>query len=85
MKALSGLLSEVDFIYQTVNLPCQKNISQREATDWLGRSERTLLHMRQAGLLILIEGSCWIRKISQNPNSNVLYNLENCEEVLNVL
>ena len=58
----------------------KKWVSQREASDWLGRSQRTLLTMRQAGLLI--EGTCWIRKIPQNPNSHVLYNLENCEEVL---
>ena len=39
--------------------------------------------MRQAGLLI--EGTCWIRKIPQNPNSHVLYDLQACEEVLNGL
>ena len=61
----------------------KKWVSQREASDWLGRSQRTMLTMRQSGLLI--EGTCWIRKIPQNPNSHVLYNLENCEEVLNGL
>ena len=61
----------------------KKYVSQREAADWLGRSERTLLTMRQAGLLI--EGICWIRKIPQNPNSHVLYNLQACEEVLSGL
>ena len=61
----------------------KKWVSQREASDWLGGSQRTLLTMRQAGLLI--EGTCWIRKIPQNPNSHVLYHLENCEEVLNRL
>ena len=61
----------------------KKWVSQREASDWLGRSERTMLTMRQAGLLI--EGICWIRKIPQNPNSHVLYDLQACEEVLNGL
>ncbi len=61
----------------------KKYVSQREASDWLGRSERTLLTMRQTGLLI--EGICWIRKIPQNPNSHVLYNLQACEEVLSGL
>ena len=61
----------------------KKWVSQKEAANWLSRSERTLLNMRQAGMLV--EGTCWIRKIPQNPNSHVLYNLENCEEVLNGL
>ena len=61
----------------------KKYVSQREASDWLGRSERTLLTMRQAGLLI--EGVCWIRKIPQNPNSHVLYNLDDCDEGLSGL
>ena len=61
----------------------KKYVSQREASDWLGRSERTLLTMRQAGLLI--EGICWIRKIPQNPNSHVLYNLDACEAILSGL
>ena len=61
----------------------KKYVTQREAADWLGRSERTLYKMRISGLLI--QGTCWIRKIPQNPNSHVLYNLENCEEVLNGL
>ena len=39
--------------------------------------------MRQAGMLV--EGTCWIRKIPQNPNSHVLYNLQACEEVLSGL
>ena len=60
-----------------------KYVNQKIAAEWLGRSERTLLTMRQSGMLI--EGTCWIRKIPQNPNSHVLYHLENCEEVLNGL
>ena len=58
-------------------------VTQKVASDWLGISERTLLTMRNKGLLI--EGTCWRRKIPQNPNSHVLYHLENCEEVLNGL
>ena len=60
-----------------------KYVNQKIAAEWLGRTERTLLTMRQSGMLI--EGTCWIRKIPQNPNSHVLYHLENCEEVLNGL
>ena len=58
-------------------------VTQKVASDWLGISERTLLTMRNKGLLI--EGTCWRRKIPQNPNSHTLYDLENCEEVLNRL
>ena len=61
----------------------KKYVTQREAADWLGRSERTLYKMRISGLLI--QGTCWIRKIPQNPNSHVLYDLQACEEVLNGL
>ncbi len=61
----------------------KKYVTQREAADWLGRSERTLYKMRISGLLI--QGTCWIRKIPQNPNSHILYNLPACEEVLNGL
>ena len=39
--------------------------------------------MRQTGMLI--EGTCWRRKIPQNPNSHVLYHIDNCEEVLSGL
>ena len=31
---------------------------------------------------MLIEGVCWVRKIPQNPNSHVLYDIAACEEVL---
>ena len=58
-------------------------MTQREASDWLGISERTLYKMRINGLLI--QGTCWRRKIPQNPNSHILYNLPACEEVLNGL
>ena len=61
----------------------KKYVTQREAADWLGRSEKTLYKMRLNGLLIY--GTCWIRKIPQNPNSHILYDLNACEEVLNGL
>ena len=61
----------------------KKYFTSKEAAEYLARSERTLLNMRNAGMLI--EGTCWIRKIPQNPNSHVLYNLENCDAVLNGL
>ena len=61
----------------------KKYVSQREASDYFGRSERTLYSMRKEGLLS--EGICWVRKIPNNMNSHVLYNLDVCEEVLNGL
>jgi len=60
-----------------------KMVTQKVASDWFSISERTLLTMRNNGLLI--EGTCWRRKIPQNPNSHVLYNLDACEEVLSGL
>jgi hypothetical protein len=64
-------------------MAAKKMVTQKVASDWLGISERTLLTMRNKGLLI--EGTCWRRKIPQNPNSHTLYDLENCDEVLNRL
>ena len=58
----------------------KKWYTQKETSEYFSISERTLLTMRQTGMLI--EGSCWRRKIPQNPNSHVLYNLDACEEVL---
>ena len=58
----------------------KKWYSQKETAEYFSISERTCLTMRQTGMLI--EGTCWRRKIPQNPNSHVLYHLENCEEVL---
>ena len=60
--------------------PKKKYYTSKETAEWLCRSERTLLNMRNNGLLI--EGKCWVRKIPQNPNSHVLYNLDACEAVL---
>ena len=57
-----------------------KYVPQKMAAEYFSVSERTLLTMRQTGMLI--EGLCWRRKIPQNPNSHVLYHLDNCEEVL---
>lgn len=61
----------------------KKWYSQKEAAEYFSISERTCLTMRQKGMLI--EGVCWRKKIPQNPNSHVIYHLENCEEVLNRL
>ena len=58
----------------------KKYYTSKEAAEWLCRSERTLLNMRNQGMLI--EGVCWVRKIPQNPNSHVLYDIAACEEVL---
>ena len=56
---------------------------QKVAAEYLGRSERTLLTMRKLGLLI--EGTCWMRKIPRAKNSHCLYDLQACEAVLNGL
>jgi hypothetical protein len=61
----------------------KKWYTQKEAAEYFSISERTCLTMRQKGMLI--EGVCWRKKIPQNPNSHVIYHLENCEEVLNRL
>ena len=61
----------------------RKWYSQKEAAEYLGRSERTLLTMRELGLLT--EGTCWMRKIPRAKNSHCLYDLEACEAVLNGL
>ena len=60
-----------------------KYVPQKMAAEYFSVSERTLLTMRQTGMLI--EGTCWRRKIPQNPNSHVLYHIDNCEEDLNGL
>ena len=61
----------------------KKWYSQKEAAEYFSISERTCLTMRQTGMLI--EGTCWRRKIPQNPNSHTLYDLDACEEILNGL
>ena len=59
----------------------RKWFSQKEAAEYLGRSERTLLSMRK--LDVLEEGTCWMRKMPKAKNSHCLYDLEACESVLN--
>tara|TARA_B100000886_G_scaffold97725_1_gene64824 strand:+ start:387 stop:677 length:291 start_codon:yes stop_codon:yes gene_type:complete len=73
-------VSEVVYIPTVQLLTKPKYVPQRIAAEYFSVSERTLLTMRQKGMLI--EGTCWRRKIPQNPNSHVLYHLDNCEEVL---
>ena len=57
-----------------------KYVSQSKAAEYLGRSERTLLSMRQNGTLK--EGKHWVRKTPTKETSHVLYDLASCEEVL---
>ena len=62
------------------NLEGSKYVSQSKAAEYLGRSERTLLSMRQNGTLK--EGEHWVRKTPTKETSHVLYDLASCEEVL---
>lgn len=48
-------------------------LTQRAAADHLGLSERTLIRLRQSG--VLEAGICWRRKIPANPNSHVVYDV----------
>ncbi len=64
----------------TINV---KWVSQKTASAYLGISERTLYKMRKRE--VLTEGNCWRRKIPTNPNSHILYNLEDCEQRLILL
>jgi len=57
-----------------------KYVSQSKAAEYLGRSERTLLSMRQNNTLK--EGKHWVRKTPTKETSHVLYDLASCEEVL---
>ena len=52
----------------------------RLAEELLCLSERSLLRLRQKG--ILSAGRCWRRTIPDNINSNVIYNIPACLEVL---
>ena len=61
-------------------MPQQKWVPQRHAAFALSTSERTLARMRADGLLPA--GDCWRRKNPRNKNSDCLYNLEACIEVL---
>ena len=58
-----------------------KYVSQSKAAEYLGRSERTLLTMRQDGTLE--EGKHWVRKTPTKSTSHVLYDLAACESTLN--
>ena len=57
-----------------------KWVTQSEAADHLRLSQRTLIRLRQDGLLTA--GECWHRKIPTNANSHVLYHLAACEDAL---
>ena len=57
-----------------------KPVSQREAAEALAVSERTLARLRSDGTLP--PGECWRRKVPQNSNSHVLYDLPACIDVL---
>ena len=57
-----------------------KPVSQRDAAKKLGVSERTLYRLRSDGTLPA--GKCWRRKIPQNCNSHVLYDIPACIAVL---
>tara|TARA_A100001037_G_C14635297_1_gene407677 strand:+ start:182 stop:448 length:267 start_codon:yes stop_codon:yes gene_type:complete len=52
----------------------------RLAEELLCLSERSLFRLRQKG--ILPAGRCWRRTIPDNINSNVIYNIPACLEVL---
>jgi len=60
--------------------PQPKWVPQRHAAFALSTSERTLARMRADGLLPA--GDCWRRKNPRNRNSDCLYNLEACIEIL---
>jgi hypothetical protein len=55
----------------------QKWASQQEAAAALNISVRSLQRLRNGGLLPV--GKCWIRKVPNNLNSHVIYDLEACE------
>jgi hypothetical protein len=55
-------------------------VTQKELADHLRLSERTLIRLRQDG--ILAAGECWHRKIPTNRHSHVVYHLENCQKAL---
>ena len=51
------------------------------AAEELGISTRSLFRMRESGILPV--GDCWRRTFPDNKNSDVLYNIPACFEVLN--
>ena len=56
-------------------------VKTRDAEKILCISERSLLRLRKNKTLIA--GKCWRRTIPNNLNSNVIYNIAACQEVLN--
>ncbi len=55
-------------------------LPHRVAADKLCISQRTLIRLRQGG--VLIPGTCWRRKVPANPNSHVVYDVVACEFAL---
>lgn len=55
-------------------------VTAKEAENALGMSQRSLLRLRNAGILKV--GECWIRKIPTNANSDILYDLKACKQAL---
>jgi hypothetical protein len=68
---------EIIRIGSTSNSPF---VTQKELADHLRLSQRTLIRLRQDGLLTA--GECWHRKIPTNRHSHVVYHLENCQKAL---
>jgi hypothetical protein len=68
---------EIIRIGSTSNSPF---VTQKELAHHLRLSQRTLIRLRQDGLLTA--GECWHRKIPTNANSHVVYHLENCQKAL---
>ena len=56
-------------------------VKTREAEELLCLSERSLLRLRKNKTLIA--GKCWRRTIPDNLNSNVIYNIPACLDILN--
>lgn len=56
-------------------------VKTRDAEKILCISERSLLRLRKNKTLLA--GKCWRRTIPDNLNSNVIYNIPKCQEVLN--
>ena len=57
-----------------------KWVTQRDAAFHFSLSERSLIRLRKYG--VLAPGRCWVRKIPQNTNSHVIYDLAACESAL---
>ena len=55
-------------------------VKTRVAEELLCLSERSLLRLRKNK--ILSPGKCWRRTIPNNLNSNVIYNIPECQKIL---